>query len=96
MTIVVVVAVLLALVVGAALAPGLHRQREWRRHVTTLARQHGLDAAATQLLWSLAWRLAPHLPVLVFVQPSLLQRGIAELGADARAVGAIATRLYAP
>lgn len=96
MTYVLVAVVLSALVVGAALAPGLSRQRHWRRHVATLAQKHGLDAGETQLLWSIAWRLAPHLPLLVFVQPSLLQRGVAELGADPRALGAIATRLYAP
>lgn len=96
MTIVVVAALVLALVVGIVLAPGMSRQRHWRRQLATLAQKHGLDAGETQLLWSIAWRLAPHLPLLVFVQPSLLQRGAAELGADPRALGAIAARLYAP
>lgn len=92
---IVAVMALLLLGVGAAMAPSLGRQRHWRRHVTTLARKHGLDASETQLVWSIARRLAPKLPLLVFVQPSLLQRGT-ELGADPRALAAIASRLYAP
>jgi hypothetical protein len=71
--------------VAAVLAwPGLRRHLHWRRHCLHLAGMHGLSTEQAQWLWRRARRVAPELPILVFVRPSLLHEAMAngELSAD--------------
>lgn len=86
---------LLAVVVTVRL--GWPRARvwwEWRRHCRRLARRHGLSEAQASLLWRLARRTTPKLPLLVFVRPSLLARAEHELDASEAEVADLRARLF--
>lgn len=90
-------ALVLVVVVAVPMAwPHLHHWWTWRQRVTTLARRHGLDAEQTRLVWLAGRRLAPQLPLLVFLQPSLLVRAEKELQFEPAAIEALRARLYAP
>lgn len=94
MTFVWVLLLLLALVAAPFAWPRLRTFLGWRRHCLQLAKRHGLSTEHAALLWRLARRTAPTLPLRVFVQPSLLARAEAELGADPADVAAIQARLF--
>ncbi|MFN7591244.1 MAG: hypothetical protein ACK501_00945 [Planctomycetota bacterium] len=90
-------ALVLVVVVAVPMAwPHLRQWWMWRQRVTTLARRHGLDAEQTRLVWLAGRRLAPQLPLLVFVQPSLLVRAEKELQFEPAAIEALRRHLYAP
>lgn len=90
-------ALVLVVVVAVPMAwPHVYQWWTWRQRVTTLARRHGLDAEQTRLVWLAGRRLAPQLPLLVFVQPSLLVRAEKELRFEPAVIEALRARLYAP
>lgn len=79
------VAVVAAFGLAAVLAwPRLQRHLHWRRHCLRLAAVHGLSPEQAQWLWRVARRVAPELPVVVFVRPSVLHDAMAsgDLSAD--------------
>ncbi|MBL8756776.1 MAG: hypothetical protein JNK15_25995 [Planctomycetes bacterium] len=69
---------------GVVAWPRVRRHLHWRRHCLRLAAAHGLSAEQSRWLWRMGRRIAPELPVVVFVRPSVLHDAMAsgELSAD--------------
>jgi hypothetical protein len=90
----VVLAALVAALVGGAIWQHCGGRRRCSEHFKALARRHGLSAEQMRLAWQVARRFVPASPLEVFLRPSLWQRAALGRGPEAPALRAIAAHLF--